>query len=1051
MQKDHDGDELHRTWRHRLAALCIVWTLGLLGALWWSIGEIKEGTGEIALTLARAYFNKDQALRFWASSHGGVYVPVSEKTPPNEHLAHVPERDITTPSGKKLTLMNPAYVLRQIQTDFPPYYGVRGHITSLKPTNTLTAPDDWERDVLQQLEKGAKEIFEFKDIGGKAYLRLMAPLVTDRACLKCHAVQGYQTDDIRGGVSVSVPMEQLLLTEHGFMLRQALTHCCIWLIGFAGIALAVQRLEKRETEKKRALEMLRDGELRYRTVADFAYHWEYWVSPEGKMLYVSPSSERLTGYSPEEFTQDPDLLQRIVHLDDKAGFEAHENDVKNSIDPSPSSFDCRIIRKDGELRWISHCSRPVHGEGGEYLGRRASNSDISDRIRSEKALNLAGQELEQRVEQRTQQLATAYESLVHEIEKRDTAERALRGHALFLETLLEAMPVPVFYKDVSGRLLGCNEAFSRILKQPMEEMIGKTLHELVPSELADIFTATDDDLQSGAGTRIYEAQMEHPDGTIVDAVFFKSAFRDSSGDVGGILGVILDDTENRRVHKALAASEARARAIVEHAPIGIGIVRNGITVFANDALNAITGGNIAGDLVGRAWEEVVVPDDRPRMRDWFRDTIDGKDAPASLELRGLKGNDEQTALHFWADLIDHEGASAVLVFVVDRTEANRLRSQALHAQKMEAMGTMAGGIAHEFNNLLTIISGYAELLMSERAQGDPDHQDLKKIVDACRRGAELVAKLQVFGRSSDHDLRPLDLNHEILSIENILSRTLPPTIAVMLDLAPDLRMVRADSARMNQVIMNLAMNAAEAMPDGGILTVRTRNIEGSQSDRADDRRAPSVEVSVADTGHGMDEETVTRAFEPFFTTKGLANSSGLGLAVVHGIVEEHGGHVSCAGGLGLGAVFTIRLPTVEVGEKKPVSTAERVTGVTHDTILLVDDEELIRELGSRILTRAGYRVICAGDGIEALELFEKENGKISLVILDLTMPRMDGTQCLTELRKRDPLIRVLVASGHSDAARGEGLFRCGADGFVGKPFAVRDLLQKVRENLSSST
>ena len=387
--------------------LIVIWTIIVICLLALDFLQIVRVQREMAKIEARASFNKDQVFRFWAAKHGGVYVPINSRTPPNPFLSHVPERDITTESGKALTMMNPAYMLRQMMEEYEDLFGVRGHITSIKHYRPETAPDEWERSALMAFERGDKEVSEFTEIEGKPYLRLMQPMIAKKSCLKCHAKQGYKVGDIRGGVSISVPMTLYVTNRLKVFAIHALGLGLLWLFGIAGISVATRglrnrirerdraeaelqkahdgleirveertvELKKEIEERKKAEDALRESEERFRTFIDFTHDWEFWIAPDGHYLYVSPSSERITGYGPEAFINDPGLLEKITHPDDHSTVVNHLGEEKG-LEKLPS-IDYRIITHSGEVRWISHVCEVVYGADGTYLGRRGSNRNIS--------------------------------------------------------------------------------------------------------------------------------------------------------------------------------------------------------------------------------------------------------------------------------------------------------------------------------------------------------------------------------------------------------------------------------------------------------------------------------------------------------------------------------------------------------------------------------------------------------------------------------------------------------------------------------------------------
>jgi PAS domain S-box-containing protein len=386
----------------------------------------------------------------------------------------------------------------------------------------------------------------------------------------------------------------------------------------------------------------------------------------------------------------------------------------------------------------------------------------------------------------------------------------------------------------------------------------------------------------------------------------------------------------------------------------------------------------------------------------------------------------------------------------DVTKEALLQKQFIQAQKMEAVGTLAGGIAHDFNNLLQVVLGYSELMLRRKSERENDYSDLQKIFQAGKSGTELVKSLLMFSRKLEPKYRPVNLNQEIIQVQGLLSRTIPKTIKIDLRLSGDLEPIQADQSQIGQILMNLGVNARDAMPDGGALTIETANVElGQEYCNAHLEAKPGryVLLTVSDTGHGIDRETLSHIFEPFFTTKSVGKGTGLGLATVYGIVKEHDGLIVCYSEPGQGTTFKLYFHAIQTDEN--VETLESETDIPHgtETILLVDDDEVVRDLAATVLENFGYQVITAGNGKEALDIFMSQSGKIALVILDLIMPEMDGRQCLNEVLRIDPKTKVIIASGHSVNGNAEEIFLSRAKAFVEKPYDIKDLLKNVRNVL----
>ena len=388
----------------------------------------------------------------------------------------------------------------------------------------------------------------------------------------------------------------------------------------------------------------------------------------------------------------------------------------------------------------------------------------------------------------------------------------------------------------------------------------------------------------------------------------------------------------------------------------------------------------------------------------------------------------------------------------DVTQEIQLQKQFQQAQKMEAIGTLAGGIAHDFNNLLQVMLGYSELLLAEKDRNHPEYGDLQKIFQTAKNGADLVQRLLMFSRKSEPKPVPMDMNKQIVQVEKLLRRTIPRMIDIRLDLSSDLPRINADPSQMEQVLINLAVNARDAMPDVGKLTIKTSVVTlDEEYCRIHLEATPGEEVllEVSDTGHGMDKETLEHIFEPFFTTKEMGRGTGLGLAIVYGIVKQHNGHITVYSEVDRGTTFRVYLPAIPTEEGPGVEESGIMPAFGTETVLLVDDEEFVRELGARMLTKQGYTVLTAASGPEAVQVYLREGERISLVILDLIMPEMGGEKCLEEILAIDPRAKILISSGATIEGRKKETVESQAKGFVSKPFQLREMLKAVRKVLDS--
>jgi PAS domain S-box-containing protein len=744
------------------------WTVAIGVLLSWDFSQIGEQALHLAVVRARTSHDRDLAFRRWAARHGGVYVPQSELTPPNPFLAHVPERDLTTPSGRSLTLMNSAYISRQITEWFEKPGGTKRHVTSLRPLRPENAPDPWEADALRSFEQGMTEVVSQSAVEGRDHLRFMKPMVVEPECLKCHAAQGYRVGDIRGGISVSVPMESYVAAAGASQRFAILAYSGVWLIGVAGIGAVGLRVSRRARVQRASDLALLESERKFRAMFNQSFHLAGVLSPDGTILDINDCALEFAGIRREEVVGKPFW--------------------------------------DGP--WWTH------------------DADASDRVRA--AIKLAAQE--------------------------GSASRFSTSH-----------------RDRSGTLREIDFSL-----RPVKDDRGRTL-------------------------------MLVPEG--------------------------MDVTESKRAEAERAA----------------------------------------------------------------------------------------------------------------------LSEKLLKAQKLESIGRLAGGVAHDFNNLLSPVLGYADLLLAGAPEGSPNRAALEAIIDAATKAKGLTQQLLTCAHRHPTESRPTDLNDVVREFEQTLRRTLRDNIAIELRLAPSVLPVDVDPRKIGQVLLNLAVNAQDAMEAGGRLTITTSEVvlDAVAAGRCDGLPpGPYVCMSVADNGAGMSKSTLERLFEPFFTTKGSGKGTGLGLAIVYGVVKQHGGHVEVRSAPGEGTTFDFYFPRTD----RPI---ERVAGQTvepsqggNETILVVDDDNAVRRMVCGMLENHGYKVIEAADGPSAIEAAAR-HGAIELLISDVLLSGMGARAIYEKVALHHARLAVLYMSGWDADVMGGELPVEGTAGFIQKPFSLDGLAAKVRSILDA--
>jgi len=511
-------------------------------------------------------------------------------------------------------------------------------------------------------------------------------------------------------------------------------------------------------------------------------------------------------------------------------------------------------------------------------------------------------------------------------------------------------------------------------------------------------------------------------------------------------------TQRSRAESALRQSEEKYRSVVENANEAILVIQDGRLVFANPRATQITGCS-SSELTTRTLENLVHPDDRQMVADLLANTLNGEQLPDFQAYRLLGKEDAVVWVEMNAVRIAWEGKPAILTFLSDVTQRKHLEDQFRQAQKMESVGRLAGGIAHDFNNLLTAINGFASLLELELPPSDPKSEYVTAIRKAGERAAELTSQLLAFSRKQIIQPRVVSLNGVVRGMEQLLRRIIGEDVEMETVLESSLWPVMVDAAQMEQVIINLAVNARDAMPGGGRLTIETANVvfdDRFVMEHLGSRHGEHVLLAIRDTGVGMSKETKSHLFEPFFTTKEKGKGTGLGLATVYGIVKQNGGYVWCDSEEGHGTAFTIYLPRRREQLGTPVLRNEaRKIEPGSETIMVVEDDQTVRDLAVRVLERAGYEVIKAAGAEAAMEQSRSHTGPIHLLLTDIVMPHISGSELAERLTQIRTDTKVLYMSGYTDdSIVHHGVLDPGT-AFLQKPFSPWSLARRVRQVLDS--
>jgi PAS domain S-box-containing protein len=641
-----------------------------------------------------------------------------------------------------------------------------------------------------------------------------------------------------------------------------------------------------------------------------------------------------------------------------------------------------------------------------------------------------------------------------EVERRRKAEKGLRESEAYYRSLFEHNQAPMLIIDPDRlSIVDANPAAVGFYGWPREQLCGMPV--------AQIDTLSEDRIKAGFDearqSRRYHAMLQHrlADGTLRDVDLYSGPIRVGGRDL--LYALIYDISERIRAEEQVRQREAYLRALIQASPMAvIGLSIEGTILSWNSGAETVFGWR-EDEVVGRALPFVAPGQEeeweRVRRRVLAGDTVSRLEA----SHRRKDGSPAEVSLSA-APVVGADGNIVSIVGLIEdisqRKQAERehelLERQLLQARKMEAIGQLAGGVAHDFNNLLQVISGHGEMMTEKLESGSDLQEDLGRMMTAAERAATLVRQLLAFSRRQVLDMKDVDLNVVLADCMSMLRRLIGEHISLSLLNGHRLATVRADVNQLEQIVINLCINARDAMPEGGLITIETENVRIDESFRGDHpwaRPGRYVLLSVTDTGCGMDDETRSRVFEPFFTTKAMGHGTGLGLATVYGLVKQHEGMIHVYSEVGKGTTFKIYLPAVE---RAAIQVGDKIEGAVvggGETVLVAEDEDMVLKLTVTILEGAGYRVLSCRDGEEAVQRFRDHADVIDLVLLDVVMPKLGGFSVYEQIKAIRPAVRAIFTSGYSvNAIHADFVLHEGVQ-LLQKPCGRDDLLRKVRSVL----
>jgi two-component system, cell cycle sensor histidine kinase and response regulator CckA len=752
----------------------------------------------------------------------------------------------------------------------------------------------------------------------------------------------------------------------------------------------------------------RESQRRWQDIFDSAVVGIYQVTGEGCFVLVNPKLAQLFGYgSPEEFLNSvPSIYQLYDHPEDRPPI-LQEVNAEGFIDGAIARF----RRKDGQIIWIRISARVIKNKS-EAVVYEGFMTDITESRRAEERLK--------RSEKRYRELYGA---------SRD-------GYAMM---------------DMNGHIIETNDTFLGMLGYDEEELKERQYSDITPARwhAVEKEIITEQVLEQGY-SEIYEKEYIRKDGTVFPAELRTHLFKDEKGEPAGMWAFIRDVTGRKQHDQDLRESERKYRTVLEANPDPVVFYDNeGRVIYFNPAFSRVFGWPLE-ERVGKKMDLFVPDDTWPETRMMIQKVMAGE-AFTGLETKRFNSLGEIISVGISGAIYkDHHGNIVGSVITLrDIRDQKRLEAQFHRSQKMESVGTLAGGIAHDFNNLLMGIQGRTSLMRMGAETTHPDYEHLKGIEEYVRSATELTRQLLGFARGGRYEVIPTSLNEIVRQSAEMFGRT-KKEINIYPKYQQDVWVVEVDQGQIDQVLLNLYVNAWQAMPDGGDLYLQTENVflSGFQTKPYGLEAGKYVKISVADTGVGIDEAILDRVFDPFFTTKEMGRGTGLGLASVYGIVKSHRGIINVSSKKDQGTNFNVFLP---VSEKKVRKERRYMEGITRgsETVLLVDDEEMIIEVGTLMLENLGYRVMIAGSGQEAIDLYRENRDGIHIVVLDMIMPVISGGETYEKLKEINEDVKVLLSSGYSMDDHAVEILRRGCNGFMQKPFNMKRLSQKIREILES--
>lgn len=761
------------------------------------------------------------------------------------------------------------------------------------------------------------------------------------------------------------------------------------------------------TERIQNEQIIRENEERFRNLVENISDVFLITDAKGKLLYFSPNFLTETGYTYEEIVGKsyirfvaPDYRREILKF-----YLEHSKLGSRDV-----QIEFQALRKDGSLIWVDQRTRIDRDEKGNI---------------------------------------TQYRNIIRNISERKKLEQQLSQERAFFKQLFESNPSPTVITDTNNYISNVNSAFEKLFKYSFSEIHGKKLSELIiPEEYLEEAQEIQNLVHSGFNV-LKQVIRKAKDGTLFNLLLSAAPIKTNDTQIGAF-AIYVDITEQIKAQESIRISEDNLRNILDNVKDAIFTASaDGILTSINSAFDNLTGWR-REEWLGKTITDLLHPDEYNSAIVMFKNALSGKQTELK-ELRIRKSDGSYLISEFLiSPQIKNNQIVGVLGIARDITERKKAEEQMLQVQKLESLGTLAAGIAHDFNNILGIMIGHADLIQTLVPKETIIRKNIDAIIKAGKRAADLVKQILTFARKSEVKKEPININILIKEISKMLHETFPKTIQINLDLEQNLNMVDADNIQMHQVFINICVNARDAMPKGGILTIKTRNIEGCELQKIipHAKNQTYIKLTISDTGTGIPPESLDRIFEPFYTTKDRTKGTGMGLAVVQGIIDTHDGFIQVDSKLNEGTTFDIYLPALILA-KKSEENEEYIHEMPggNETILIVEDEELLLALLKSFLEEKNYKVLCATNGEEAYQIYKERKDEIDLVISDYGLPKFDGLELFKKLKEIKSNIKMIIASGFVDPQTKSDILQHGVKDFVNKPYQQKEILKVIRTTL----